>query len=314
MGNNESREPRHPIGVVSSRTGLPQDVLRAWERRYEAVSPGRTDTGRRLYSDDDIEKLRLLRQAVESGRRISDVAGLGLGDLRSLVREDSEAQANSRRVARRRKTASPDDYVEEGFEAIRGLDGPRLGRVLDEASRALSRSDLHERVIVPLLRRTGDGWRSGTLRIVNEHLASSVFRSFLGRLRWPEPSLNGRPRMVVTTVSGQAHELGALLAAATAVDCGWDAIYLGPSLPAEEIAEAAARSEAGVIGLSLVYPAIDARVSEELRNLRHYVGPDVTILVGGSAAPAYEDSLREIDARLIHDLDGLRDFLAHGSG
>jgi hypothetical protein len=52
--DSEEQKPRHPIGVVSRRTGLGQDVIRAWERRYGAVVPQRTDTGRRLYTDEDV--------------------------------------------------------------------------------------------------------------------------------------------------------------------------------------------------------------------------------------------------------------------
>jgi len=308
--NDGTSEAKHPIGVVSTRTGLPQDVLRAWERRYHAVVPVRTDTGRRLYSDDDIEKLKLLRLAVDSGRRISDVAALAFDDLQALVSEDEASEASTRRVARRRPTADPADYVERGFKAIEGMDGPGLGRLLAEASRALAPAALHTDVMVPLLRRIGSGWRAGTLRIVNEHMATSIFRSFLGSLRWPEPSLNGKPRIVITTAAGQLHELGALLAAAAATDCGWDSIYLGPNLPAEEIAEAARQHDADAIALSLIYPEIDARIPDELRNLRHYVGNDVPILVGGAASPAYRPSLDEIGATVIGEIGDLRTVLA----
>jgi DNA-binding transcriptional MerR regulator len=67
-----SGQKRHPIQVVARRTGLSPDVLRVWEKRYQAVEPGRTKTGRRLYSDDDIERLRLLREATSRGRRIGE--------------------------------------------------------------------------------------------------------------------------------------------------------------------------------------------------------------------------------------------------
>ena len=50
----------HPITVVSERTGLSQDVLRVWERRYGAVQPVRGPGGQRLYTDADIARLRLL--------------------------------------------------------------------------------------------------------------------------------------------------------------------------------------------------------------------------------------------------------------
>ena len=69
-------EGKHPIQIVARRTGLTPDVIRVWERRYEAVLPRRTSTNRRLYSDRDVERLQLLRRATLAGRRIGDVARL----------------------------------------------------------------------------------------------------------------------------------------------------------------------------------------------------------------------------------------------
>ena len=56
-----------PLRVVARRAGLSADVLRAWERRYKAVVPVRTDTGRRMYSADDVERLVLLRRLTLAG-------------------------------------------------------------------------------------------------------------------------------------------------------------------------------------------------------------------------------------------------------
>src|SRR6478672_11751863 len=85
---SSSSTPRHPIGVVSRRTGLKQDLIRAWERRYCAVEPGRSETRRRFYSDDDIERLLLLRRVVSAGRAISQVAGLANEELQALIESE----------------------------------------------------------------------------------------------------------------------------------------------------------------------------------------------------------------------------------
>ena len=61
MSSADETANRHPIQVVSRRTGLSQDVIRVWERRYHAVTPERSPTNRRLYSDDDVRRLALLR-------------------------------------------------------------------------------------------------------------------------------------------------------------------------------------------------------------------------------------------------------------
>ncbi|MEZ5064775.1 MAG: MerR family transcriptional regulator [bacterium] len=301
---------RHPIGVVSSRTGLPLDVLRAWERRYAAVVPTRTDTGRRLYSDLDVERLRALRVAVDQGRRISDVASLSLAKLQALQQEDEASRARSRRIARRRPKAEPAEYVTRGFAAVESLDRDQLVRVLEEAEVALDRLSLYADVLVPLLRRIGECWREGTLRIVNEHVATDVFRGFLARHVAPPDAPTDRPRLIVTTAAGQLHELGALLVAATARDHGWEPAYLGPNLPAEEIAAGVERYGARALALSLVYPVVDPRLDAELENLRHYVGSEFPIFVGGDAARAHAETLKAIRARYVASLADLGPALA----
>ena len=90
-----SKKPRHLIQVVGRRTGISSDVIRAWERRYGAVISQRTDTNRRLYTDDDIEKLTLLKRAINAGRRIGDIANLSYDDLFELVMGDESNSARS---------------------------------------------------------------------------------------------------------------------------------------------------------------------------------------------------------------------------
>lgn len=294
-------EPRHPIGVVSSRTGLAQDVLRAWERRYGAVVPHRTATGRRLYTDHDLEKLRLLRRAVESGRRISDVASLALEELQALVREDRVSGVPAR-------TRGGDDagvlggtFVERALAAIRDLDAIALDGVLADASVELPPAGLRREVLHPLLERLGNDWRSGALRVAHEHLGSAVIRSFLGSLRLARQVPRGAPCVVVTTPSGQRHELGAFLAATAAMEIGWDAVYLGPNLPAREIAAAARQKSARAVALSLVFPSTDPGLGDELRELRRLLGASLPVFVGGAAAPSYAAVLDEIGAQRVDE-------------
>ena len=81
----------YPIRTVANLTGVNPVTLRAWERRYGAVVPKRSGTNRRLYTDEDIERLRLLNQVIGLGRRIGDVSRLSLTDLKVLINEDQEA-------------------------------------------------------------------------------------------------------------------------------------------------------------------------------------------------------------------------------
>jgi methylmalonyl-CoA mutase cobalamin-binding subunit len=89
---------------------------------------------------------------------------------------------------------------------------------------------------------------------------------------------------VVASPAGQLHELGAVMAASAATNAGWSVTYLGPNLPAAEIAGAVRQREARAVALSLVYPADCDWLLDELRRLRCALPTGVTLLVGGRAA------------------------------
>ncbi|MFH1844421.1 MAG: cobalamin-dependent protein [bacterium] len=308
----------HPIRVVAKRTGLTPDVLRAWERRYSAITPFRSITGRRLYSDHDVSRLTLMKQIVAGGRRISDIANLSLADLQQVVNEDLDAQ-HGQLVAEtanqvplldtQTRCMSTETLLQHCLEAVEKLDREGLAQTLARASVVLSGHQFRRDLLVPLLHQIGERWQQGDLRITHEHLAAATVRSFLTTFeRTPRQARSG-PVLIITTLSGQLHELGALLVATTATEMGWNAIYLGPDLPAEEIAAAVQQAQAQVVALSLVYPAHDPRLESELHRLRQLLGSDIKILVGGRVAATYSNVLKEISATRMIDLDQLRNQL-----
>jgi MerR family transcriptional regulator, light-induced transcriptional regulator len=303
--------------VVTRRTGLSADLLRAWERRYEVVRPARSESGRRLYSDADLERLRLLYRATLAGRSIGQVAGLSTDALATLVRQDAAADAEANAVAELAsegvQSSVPHgpplaaDYLVDCLRAVERLDAPALEATLRRGAVALPVASFLEGLVVPLLERIGTRWREGTLRPVHGHLVTAVLRRVLDRLTETASSPVASPNLVVATLTGQVHEFGALLAAAVAATEGWRVTYLGADLPAEDIAEAAARTRARAAALSLVYPAGDPAVADELRRLRTALPKDVALVVGGAESSAYASVLDEIGAVW---LGGLADFRA----
>jgi methylmalonyl-CoA mutase cobalamin-binding subunit len=136
---------------------------------------------------------------------------------------------------------------------------------------------------------------------------------FLGELTRQFATPLAAPRIIVGTPAGQIHELGAIMAATAAANLGWRSIYLGPNLPAHEIAGAALRNKAAAVALSIVYPEDDPNLDRELTDLARLLPPTTRILVGGRAARAYFETLVRIGA--LHadsvdefggQLDGLR--------
>ncbi|HLK59952.1 MAG TPA: MerR family transcriptional regulator [Chthonomonadaceae bacterium] len=288
----------HTIKFAARHTGLSPHIIRTWERRYGALTPDRTATNRRLYSNEDMEKLTLLHQAVQSGHSIGQIAGLSLPELQSLTAE----------TIRTTQTALPPmaSHLEASLHAVEGLDAESLEYHLTRAAALLGAAALIEQVILPLLQRMGDQWREGELRPAQEHMATAILRTFLGRTlaSFQPPAL--APRLIVTTPVGQLHELGALIAAVTAASEGWRVLYLGPNLPAEEVAGAVHQANAAAVALSLVYPPDDPRLVQELVSLRTYLGPERSVFVGGRAATAYRTTLDAMGFLHIEDMQALR--------
>jgi methylmalonyl-CoA mutase cobalamin-binding subunit len=161
-----------------------------------------------------------------------------------------------------------------------------------------------------MMARIGSFWRQGEMRPIHEHLATAAVRSLIGLLQQSDlPAPVTAPLLLVTTPAHQLHEVGALMVAATGAAEGWRVTYLGPDLPAEEIAAAARQTGARAVALSITYPPDDPRLGDELRRLVQLLDPGVAMLVGGRAAGAYRDALHSTPAVYGDDLRQLRRIL-----
>jgi len=280
-------ETTYPLGATSRLTGLSAEVLRAWERRYGAVRPPRTPGGTRRYRAQDVERLRLLKAAVDAGHRIGDVAQL----------DDAEL---ARRAHPKRDIAA--GRIEEVLAAIDKFDGAEAQRLLAVQFAALGPMGFALEFALPLVREIGARWESGSLAIASEHLASGVLRSMLGSALQPGASSLMGPRIVFATPSGERHELGLQMAALAAMGAGAAPIYLGAELPIEELLHAVERTDARAIALSLV--TIDlARAARNVAALRAGLAPEVHLWVGGAQA----SRLAPIDGvECIDDLDAFQ--------
>ena len=299
--DENSTEGRHSIAVVSRRTGITQLVLRAWERRYGAVVPSRTATGRRLYSDQDLEKLSLLQMLTNSGHRIGDIANLSEEDLRQLAAESGVMTMVAASESLDGGAVEARELLDEALMAVQNFDDRGLETILDRALLNLSKPLLRKELLAPMLEEIGARWSDGRLRIAHEHMATAIVSAFLISMNSRYQVLPGAPLVAVATPSGHWHELGALLAASHAYESGWDVLYLGSNMPAEELATAARSRGVRAIMLSLVFPKADPGVREQLRELRKLVGPDLPILVGGHGASSYLPTLTEIRAQIVGD-------------
>ncbi|MEQ1693593.1 MAG: MerR family transcriptional regulator, partial [Gemmatimonas sp.] len=254
----------HPIAIVAERTGLSRDVLRVWERRYAAVEPMRSPGGQRLYSNEHIDRFRLLAAVTRHGRNISLVAGLPNDVLQQLVAED-EAERPARPADSDSEHA---DLADAALQHTRALDASGLDR---ELRRTIARHGMPvflEDVVPTLMHRVGDEWAAGRLSIAHEHLASAAILALILEAMRSVPEVPGAPKLLVATPATERHAVGAALAAAAAALDGWTIIYLGVDVPADDIVAAASASGATAVALSVVHTEDTTIVMRELHAVR----------------------------------------------
>jgi len=288
-----AREPEYSLGAVVRLTGLTEHTIRAWERRYGAIHPRRTEGGTRRYGERDVARLRLLKEATRAGHRIGDLADL------------SDAEIEARLPAPEPAEATP---LAALHEAVDRMDAAALERQLGLQLGALGPGPFARSVAAPLLREVGERWARGELPIAAEHLVTATLRSLLSvALRAGTGPRDEAPRIVFATPPGERHEFGLLMAALSALGAGAEVTYLGPDLPGEETAAAAEQVGARAVALSIVNLAPgDARRSAA--ELRRRLPERVEVWVGGSAADGLGEAIPGVE-RL--ELAGLERRIAH---
>lgn len=300
-----------PIQIASQRSGVTAHVIRIWERRYRALVPNRTGTNRRMYSEEEVQRLKMLRELTERGHRIGCLAELPTEQLAHLMQEErvvlKGAAVPDRVFAVDASTAleTPEDYVTACLAAARGFEGDRLRRLLQRARLQLGQRGLLRLVVAPLICRMGEAWQEGQLRPGQEHMGTAIIRELLLTPVPGSQTAANAPELVVATPSGEVHELGALLVTASARDLGWHVTYLGPNLPAEEIAHCARSRGARAVAISVVYPDHCPQVLQQLRELRKLLPESIAMLVGGRTAAGYRDRSAGLGVEWLESLEGL---------
>lgn len=295
-------DPRHPIRVVAQRTGLTPATIRAWERRYGAVRPGRSDGGQRLYSDNDVDRLSRLRELTDVGRPISMVAGLSDEAVGDLLREDRAVVAE-----RGRSPASnePEAIVRKAYDNIRSINQDELERTLWRGAMTLDGETFLDDVIGPLLVKVGEGWVAGELSPGQEHMGSDVVDRILTRMTDPSRPSEGAG-LVVATLPGERHRLGARLVSAAATVDGWRVTYLGEDLPVVDIVAVADRVSAAAVAISVVRREELDTTTRDIVELRGLLDPGIDLLVGGRGAQLLDGDALPKGISVFDGLEGLR--------
>lgn len=257
------------IAEIERETGISRDTLRVWERRYGFPEPQRNQHSERNYCSDQLERLRLIKQLIDSGMRPGKLAGLDLQQLHQITRERHDT------------TAVPPD-VEKLLQIV--ATGPRYG-LLARMEALLQQRGLRDfliDVLAPMNHAVGEAWFTGRIGVLDEHhYAEQVKMVLLTALR-NLPQAPENSRALVTTLPGEQHGIGLLMATCMLALEGIEVLLLGVQTPLEEIVRGAVEGECRIVGISCSEHMSRRVIATQLIRLRKQLPDRVSLWAGGS--------------------------------
>jgi excisionase family DNA binding protein len=222
---------------------------------------------------------RRVRLGILPARKIG---GTWLVDPADLERGTTTAERG-----RRRRGSHPRVSTWQTRLQARMLGGDVAGswQVIEAAmASGLEPGEIYVRVLAPSLRAIGDSWRSGDISIDQEHLASSVAATVIGRLG-PRFVHRGRKKgvVIVAMPPGERHGLGVAMLADILADAGYEVLNLGPDTPTASFV--ASMRDAGSLA-AVVVSVVDSQfrpAAGRLLAAARRERPSVPRLVGGNA-------------------------------
>ena len=199
------------------------------------------------------------------------------------------------------------DYL----RALRAGDARGALTVVDELIEAgASFDEICEQVLRPALYEIGDLWERAEIGVAEEHLAAAISETVLASIGAISAStVEGEPRVLVCASEGEGHAIGARMVGETLAAADWSVFYLGPSTPADAVAEAVVARDAGVLALSTTMPSHLPGVARTIDMVRD-AAPDVRVVVGGQAYAGDDVRARAVGAdAFLPGLNGLTDAL-----
>ena len=292
----------YTIKRASEMVGVPIATLRAWERRYRVVNPGRSDSGYRLYGAGDIAVLRHMQALVASGWSPKEAAVAAASGESDLETEPAGVRRNKPPISKLAPPAGTE--MADLVAAAAALDPSAVTRLLDEHFATASFEQVVDGWLLPELERLGQAWAEGGLSVAGEHLAAAAVQRRLSAAFDAAALDRGHSPLLLTGLpAGCRHELGILAFATAARRQGLTVIYLGADLPLPDWLTAAQRHQPDAV---VVAVPTRTDVAPALEIVGGFAGLRALVAIGGRHQDAVVKAAGQLGSRSVvalgHDI------------
>jgi DNA-binding transcriptional MerR regulator/methylmalonyl-CoA mutase cobalamin-binding subunit len=265
------------ISAVERDTGLSKDTLRVWERRYGFPNPDRDAFGERIYSLEQVDRLRVIRRLMDIGHRPGKIIGLESRELQALA----DSSSSSAMPNRSESTQDSHPEIAQLLAITKSHDIEELRRQLGQRLLRLGLARFVTELVAPLTQRIGEAWSRGQLEIYEEHLYTESMQVVLRNAIATIPQPGSRPRVLLTTFPSEPHGMGLLMAEALFALEGCRCISLGTQTPVWDIVLAATAQDIDIIALSFSPVMNPNQVLDGLNELRAKLPRSIEVWAGG---------------------------------
>ena len=264
----------YTVKHAAALTGIPAATLRMWERRYEVVTPTRTDSGYRVYDDRALQRLSTMASLVAAGwspRQAADhvKSGRSAVSMGPLSTEPVPVAASSELGDTAALTRMATDLDASGLDAL-----------LDDVFTRGTFEEVVEGWVFPALQHLGLAWHSGSVSVAGEHFVSATVHRRIASVFEASRADPGAPRVLVGLARGSRHELGALAVATALRRTGLGVVYHGGDLPPESWVQAVVRQQPAAVAIAVPVSDDVLAVRDTLAALTA-AAPDLPLFLGG---------------------------------
>jgi methanogenic corrinoid protein MtbC1 len=198
--------------------------LRAWERRYQILNPVRNESGHRLYTEEDLRKLKWLTEKVSGGFTISQAVSLLETESSTVGTFEEEGEVDS-----------PQKIRDELLTMLLSFEEGKAQDLINHAFSLYSVEKVVIDILGSLLVTVGDMWEKGQITSAHEHYTTQVLKTRISMIFYSLPSNGLLPKAIAVCGPNETHEVGLLVFTLFLRRKGFEVIYLGSSIEDKDV-------------------------------------------------------------------------------
>ncbi|MCZ8492699.1 MerR family transcriptional regulator [Priestia megaterium] len=219
-----AHEGKYNIKAISNMVGIQPGTLRAWERRYQILNPVRNESGHRLYTEEDLRKLKWLTEKVSGGFTISQAVSLLETESSTVGTFEEEGEVDS-----------PQKIRDELLTMLLSFEEGKAQDLINHAFSLYSVEKVVIDILGSLLVTVGDMWEKGQITSAHEHYTTQVLKTRISMIFYSLPSNGLLPKAIAVCGPNETHEVGLLVFTLFLRRKGFEVVYLGSSIEDKDV-------------------------------------------------------------------------------